>query len=170
MWLNREQLRQRIEEEGLITNYPHLDTQLTPNGFDLTAGEIHEFQGPGRLDFSNSEREIPDTEPIQPEKKDPGDDYGWWKLGPGAYKVVTNERVEIPNDLVGISDPRSSLLRMGAFIANGFWEAGFEGTAEFLLKVENPEGIEIKENARVCQLAFLEIEEVEEGYDGRYKA
>ncbi len=170
MWLNREKLETLIEEEDLISNYPHLETQITPNGFDLTVGEIHRLEDSGKLDFSNSEREIPETEPIEPEKKDPEDDYGWWELEAGVYKIVFNEKVKVPKDLVGVMEPRSSLLRMGAFTVNGFWEAGFEGTGECLLKVENSEGIEIKENARICQIAFTEMEEVEKGYDGRYNA
>jgi len=103
MFLNREQLKEMIEEENLVSNYPHLETQLQPNGFDLTAAEIHEYRGKGKLDFSNSEREIPETEPVDTEKKDPGDKYGWWKLEPGVYKVLMNERVEIPNNIVGFA-------------------------------------------------------------------
>ncbi|MFB6203604.1 MAG: deoxyuridine 5'-triphosphate nucleotidohydrolase [Candidatus Nanohaloarchaea archaeon] len=164
--LNREELREAIEN-GLIEDYPHLETQLTPNGFDLTAGEIHEFQGPGKLDFSNSEREIPDSEPIEPEKKDPEDDYGWWKLEPGAYKVVTNETVDLPEDMIALAFPRSSLLRMGASIENGVWDAGFRGRSSFMLVVENPDGIEIKENARVNHIIFRRVNETE-GYSGRY--
>ncbi|MFB6114991.1 MAG: deoxyuridine 5'-triphosphate nucleotidohydrolase, partial [Candidatus Nanohalobium sp.] len=55
MILNREELRELIEEKGLIQNYVHLETQLTPQGFDLTVDEIHEYQGSGKLDFSNDE-------------------------------------------------------------------------------------------------------------------
>lgn len=169
MVLNREELRKLIEEQDLITNYPHLETQLTPNGFDLTVGEIHTFDGPGKLDFSNDERDIPDSTKLEPEKKQPDDKYGWWQLDPGVYKIRMNEKVNIPNDLVGMAFPRSSLLRMGAYIENAAWDAGYSGPGEFLLKVDNPEGIEIKENARVNQLVFLHMDETEDGYDGIYK-
>ncbi len=168
MILNREELRQAIED-GLIQDYPHLETQLTPNGFDLTAAEIHRYEGGGKLDFSNSEREIPDTEPIEPEKKTEDDDYGWWELEPGVYKIVTNEVVDLPNDLVAFAFPRSSLLRMGATINNGVWDGGYRGRSEFMLTVENPEGIEIKENARVNHIVFFHMEETEEGYSGVYQ-
>lgn len=167
MALNREQLKKRIEEENLLQNYPHLETQLQPHGFDLTAGEIHRYTGKGRLDFSNSEREVPETEPITPEKKNEGDEYGWWVLEPGVYKVVMNEKVDIPENLAGLAFPRSSLLRMGATIDNAVWDSGYTGTGAFMLTVSNPDGIEIKENARVNQLVFVEIDETE-GYDGEY--
>lgn len=168
MVLNQDQLENLIEQENLVSNYPHLETQLQPNGFDITVGEIHRITGSGKLDFSNSERQIPESEPIEPEKKSQEDEYGWWALDPGVYKIVMNERVDIPNDLTGFAFPRSSLLRMGATTENAVWDSGYTGTGEFLLRVENPEGIEIKENARVNQIVFLEMDEVEEGYQGRY--
>lgn len=169
MTLNREELRELIEEKGLLQNYIHLETQLTPQGFDLTVDEIHEYQGSGKLDFSNDEREIPDSEPIQPEKKDPEDEYGWWKLDQGTYKVVMNEKVDIPNDLAGYAFPRSSLLRMGVTIENAVWDSGFTGTGSFKISVDNSEGVEIKENARVNQLVFERVDQTEEGYNGKYQ-
>jgi dUTP pyrophosphatase len=168
MKLNSKELREAVED-GLVENYPHLETQLTPNGFDLTAAEIHRFEDSGKLDFSNSEREIPETEKIQPEKKDEEDDYGWWKLEPGAYKIRTNEIVDLPEDVIAFAYPRSSLLRMGCTIENGVWDAGFRGRSEFLLIVQNDEGVEIKENARVNHIVFEKIRETEEGYEGRYQ-
>jgi dUTP pyrophosphatase len=167
MVLNKKQLKQKITKEDLINDYIHLETQLQPAGFDVTAKEIHKMKEPGKLDFSNSEREIPETRELKPEKKKPGDDYGWWKLKPGAYKVVMNEKVDIPENLVGVAHPRSSLLRMGCTIGNALWEPGYTGPGEFVLIVQNPEGVEIKENARVNQLTFEEIDETE-GYKGRY--
>lgn len=168
MFLNREALQQMIERETLFTHYIDLETQLQPNGFDVTVDEIHGFDEGGKLDFSNSEREIPSTRKLEPElENDLNDDYGWWSLDPGAYKVVMNERVKIPEDIFGIAFPRSSLLRMGASTENAFWDAGYEGGGEFMLNVRNPEGVKIKENARINQIAFVQIEETE-GYNGMY--
>lgn len=168
MPLNKEEIRNLIEEEDLIENYIHLETQITPNGFDFTVKEIERFKEKGKLDFSNDEREIPETEPMEPEKKDPEDKYGWWELEEGVYKIKTNEIVNIPSDLVGIAFPRSSLLRMGCFIQNGIWDGGFSGRSEFLLYV-GPNGVDIKENARVDQVMFFKMDEVERGYDGAYQ-
>ena len=168
MKLNNEQLREAVEQ-GLVENFIDLETQLTPNGFDLTAKEIHRFKDSGKLDFSNSEREIPDTEKVEAQRKDEGDEYGWWHLEPGAYKIKTNEIVDLPEDVIGFAYPRSSLLRMGCTIENGVWDAGFRGTSEFLLIVENEDGVDIKENARVNHIVFEKIESTEQGYEGRYQ-
>lgn len=168
MKLNDEQLKEAVEN-GLVENIIDLETQLTPNGFDMTAKEIHMFKDSGKLDFSNSEREIPETEKVEPVKRNEQDEYGWWKLEPGAYKIKTNEVVDLPEDVIGFAYPRSSLLRMGCTIENGVWDAGFRGRSEFLLIVENKEGVEIKENARVNHIVFEKIEETEQGYEGRYQ-
>lgn len=167
MKLNNEQLEDAVEN-GLIEDYIDLETQLTPNGFDFTAAEIHRFKESGKLDFSNSEREIPETEKIEPVKKDEEDEYGWWHLQPGAYKIKTNEIVDLPENVIAFAYPRSSLLRMGCTIENGVWDAGYRGRSEFLLIVENEDGVEIKENARVNHIVFERIEETE-GYEGRYQ-
>lgn len=167
MPLNREQLKRQIKN-GLIQNYIDLDNQLTPNGFDLTVKEIHKFKDSGKVDFSNSERDIPETKKIKPIKKNKDDDYGWWNLDKGCYKIKTNEIVDIPKNLSGFAYPRSTLLRMGATIENGVWDGGFKGQSSFLLIVQNEQGIEIKENARVNHIVFEHMSETREGYKGRY--
>jgi dUTP pyrophosphatase len=166
MPLNREEI-ENLVEKGLITHFIDLDTQLQPAGFDVTVDEIHEFEESGALDFSNGEREISSSRRIEPEKREENDDYGWWELDPGAYKVVMNEKVDIPDDLVGVAMPRSSLLRMGATTENAFWDPGYAGGGEFLLLVKNSDGIEIKENARINQLMFFRTDETE-SYSGIY--
>lgn len=168
MPLNKQELQKQIQEKGLIQNYIDLETQLPPQGFDLTVGEIHEYKGRGKLDFSNSEREIPKSEKIRPEKESEEDEYGWWHLSQGVYKVVMNEKVDIPEDLMAYAFPRSSLLRMGCSIENAVWDAGTTVEGTCLLKVENPEGVDVKENARFNQIIFHRLKEVEEGYSGDY--
>ncbi len=167
--LNREEIKKLIEEKGVVKNYCNLDIQLMPNGIDITLAEVFEFDSAGALDFSNSERVIPEGKAILPVKEKSGDEYGWWKLERGAYKVRPNEVFKMPNDLIAISFPRSSLLRMGAYTHTAFWDAGFEGKVEFLLVVEYPYGNRLKQNARITQVNFIPITETIKGYDGIYK-
>lgn len=167
--LNRQEIEILIKEKELIVNYIDLDTQLTPNGFDLTVSNVFEFDTQGALDFSNKERMVPQGREIQPEKKDPKDKWGWWDLKKGAYKIKTNETVDLPNDLIAIAFSRTSLLRVGAFTQHGVWDAGFKGKGEFILVVENPKGIRLKQNARIAQLIFERINETSHGYKGIYR-
>jgi len=166
--LNKEEIRELIEKENLIEGYVSLEKQLTPNGFDLSVGKVFSFNSAGALDFSNSERVIPIGEELLPVKKKDSDKYGWWKLNRGAYKFRTNEAVNLPNNLAGCAFSRTSILRMGAFTQNGVWDAGFKGKGEFIFVVQNQNGVEIKQNARVVQLVFFRVEKTEE-YNGIYK-
>ena len=167
--LNREEIHRLIEQKRLVTDYCKLDLQLNPNGFDLTAGSIFEFLGQGELDFSNKERKLPEVRELAPEKKSPEDKFGWWNLGPGAYKVRTNETISLPKDLAAIAFARSSLLRMGVSTQNGVWDAGFCGRSEFILIVGNSHGLRLKQNARVIQIVFTRINETNVGYQGIYQ-
>lgn len=166
---NKNEIERLIKENNLITDYINLDTQLTPNGFDLTVSNIFEFKSRGALDFSNKERVVPAQEEIIPQKENPRDKFGWWDLKKGAYKVKTNETINLPNDLAAICFSRTSLLRMGAFTQHGVWDAGFKGKGEFILVIENPAGTKLKQNARIAQLIFLKINEVKQGYNGIYQ-
>jgi deoxycytidine triphosphate deaminase len=166
--LNKYQIQDFIEKEKLIENYFSLSTQLTPNGFDLTVEKIFCFDASGALDFSNKERVVPKGEEVPPVKKGSGEKFGWWDLKKGAYKIRTNEKVNLPENLVAFAYSRTSLLRMGAFTHHGVWDAGFQGKGEFILVVENEQGIKIKQNARVAQLVFFSVCETQ-GYQGVYK-
>ncbi|MFA5008928.1 MAG: deoxyuridine 5'-triphosphate nucleotidohydrolase [Candidatus Omnitrophota bacterium] len=166
--LNKQEIKKLVEEKKLLEGHIDLETQLTPNGFDLTAGKIYEFDACGAVDFSNKERVVPEGKELIPEKQKPEDKFGWWTLKTGAYKVRTNETVNLPNDLVAQAFTRTTLLRMGAFTQHGVWDAGFTGRGEFVLIVGNPCGIKIKQNARIAQLVFLPTRETE-GYKGIYK-
>lgn len=166
--LNKRQIRQLINEHKLIADCINVEKQVTPNGFDLTVGRIFEFDASGALDFSNNERVLPQGKEMVPQKRNPEDTYGWWELARGAYKIMTNETVTIPNNMLALGFTRTSLLRMGAFTQNGVWDAGFKGKSEFILVVENPFGITVKENARIVQLVFFAIDETE-SYKGIYQ-
>lgn len=169
MLLNRQEIARLIKEQNLIEDYINLDIQLTPNGFDLTVGAVFEFDTSGALDFSNKEREIPETKELMHEKKKTEDKFDWWNLKKGAYKIRANENFNLPNDLVVVAFPRSSLLKVGVFTHTGVWDAGFKGKSEFILVVENPAGLRLKQNARIVQVIFMKMNPTQQGYQGIYQ-
>ena len=167
--LNRQEILKLIKEKELIVGYINLDTQITSNGFDLTVEKVFLFDTPGALDFSNKERRVPSGKEILPKKENPKDNFCWWNLKKGAYKIRTNEIINLTKDLVALAFSRTSLLRMGAFTQHGVWDAGFKGRGEFILVVANPKGIKIKQNARIAQLVFVKINATDKGYQGVYQ-
>jgi len=63
--LSSEEIKRRIENDGLIRDYIDLETQLQPNGFDCTLRSIARLKGCGRVDFDNTMRELPKLEEIK---------------------------------------------------------------------------------------------------------
>lgn len=164
MILTGQEIRELIKNSKLIADFIDLDKQVQVHGFDLTVNEISEFLDEGVVDFSNAERKIPETKKLELDKND------FWALKPGVYKIKTNETITMPLDLAGIAQTRSTLLRMGALVSTGFWDAGFSGKSEFLLNVINPKGIKVKKNAKIVQISFFKLSgNVKTGYDGAYK-
>lgn len=161
--LNDQAIRRLITSHQLVTDYKDLDTQLQPSGFDITLRHVEAYVGAGAADYSNRERVIAETKPLEP------DPEGWFSLPPGAYKVIYNETVQMPLDVAAIARTRSTLLRNGAAIATAVWDPGYRGRSSSLLVVHNPHGIRLKRDARVAQLIFFHTGEVERGYRGVYQ-
>jgi dUTP pyrophosphatase len=161
--LNDKILRKLITEHNLVTGYLDLDKQLQPSGFDLSLDSVEAYLGGGAVDFSNKERVIAETRPIEP------DNDGWINLEKGVYKVVYNEVVKMPMNVAAIARTRSTLLRNGAEVGTAVWDPGYEGRSSSMLIVHNPHGFRLKKDARVAQLIFFETGDVEKGYSGVYQ-
>ena len=160
--LSKDEIRRLIKEKSLISDYVDLETQLQPNGFDCTLRKVARIKGHGRLDFDNSERVIPDTEEVEF-----SDD--WVFLEKGYYRAYINEVVRIPEDMMALARPGSSLIRAGANILTAVWDAGYIGRSEVGLVVYNEDGIWLKRNARIVQLVFFRLDSETEGYSGIYR-
>ena len=135
------------------------------DGVDFTLREVSVFRSePGVIDFDNSQRRTPATDPLAP------DDTGWWKLKPGPYWVVYNEIVNIPADAFALARTRSSLLRSGASVKTALWDSGYSGRSGSLLVVENPAGLHLQRDARIIQLVFFGLDEpADKTYAGLYQ-
>lgn len=163
--LGREALLERIQGDSpLIADFVSIDDQLQPNGFDLSLAEVGRFAGGGAIGRANASRVLPKVRPL------PFDDRGWLHLGAGPYQIVFNEIVSLPNDVMALGRPRSSLCRVGATIVTAVWDAGYTGRSTAMLVVENPDGFRVERDARLMQLVFLTLNvPTARGYDGAYQ-
>jgi dUTP pyrophosphatase len=161
--LNAKEIRQLIETCELISDYVNLDKQLQPAGFDLSLSQVHAYRDGGSVDFSNDERVIASTEPVEL------DEDGWYFLPQGCYQIVYNEVVSMPLDIVAIARSRSTVLRNGATVETAVWDPGYRGRSSSLLVVHNPYGIRLKKDARVTQLIFYRIQKTRDSYTGIYQ-
>jgi dUTP pyrophosphatase len=83
--------------------------------------------------------------------------------------VSFKEIVNLPNHIMALGRPRSSLIRMGASVVTAVWDAGYRGRSEAMLSVLHHEGITIYENARLLQLIFFQLSGKTVAYDGIYQ-
>lgn len=163
--LGKDALHRRItSERPLIGGWLNLDQQLQPNGFDLTLREIGRHRGAGTIATDNAGRVLPEIAPL------PFDVDGFVELTPGPYYIIFNEIVDLPNDLMALGRPRSSLGRCGVAIHSAVWDAGYRGRSASLLVVSNPDGFRVARDARLLQLIFFTLDaSVAEGYQGVYQ-
>lgn len=151
-----------IEKRGLVRD-TIAASQFQPAGVDVSLKEAYTYKNAGKIDFDNKERKISDVEPVPFVNEE-------IMLAPGAYKVIFNEYVHIPQDAAAFCYPRSSLLRSGITLECAVWDPGYEGRSEALLIVSNPHGAIFKRNAKIGQLVFVKLsEKTAHTYEGVYK-
>lgn len=150
----------------LVENMIDPAVQVQPAGIDLSLQKIFAFASTAQIAFTQAETSLPDYEEVEFEPS------GSIRLSPGPYKLLVNEIVNVPSNLVGLAQPRSTMLRCGATINTALWDPGYSGRSELLLVVHNRHGLVLARNARVAQLCFYELGSSlaeGEGYQGRYQ-
>ena len=163
--LSSSTLRALIHSKSpLIRDFRDLETQVQPNGFDLTLGAIALYRGAGVVGQANADRVLPELDAIEFNAD------SWMDLQPGIYHVMYNEIVAIPLDLMALGRPRSTLNRVGATIHTAVWDAGYEGRSTSLLSVMNPSGVRLQRHTRIMQLVFFPVSNPPAtGYEGAYQ-
>ncbi len=151
------------QEPPLIEGCINLEEQLQPNGVDLTLREVAMLQSPGKVAASNSQRVVSTLSPLV------FDGLGFIQLAPGIYSITYNEVVHLPQNIMALATPRSSLLRCGVTVNTAVWDAGYSGRSQSLLVVYHPQGFQLQRNARVIQLVFFRLTDQTQGYQGIYQ-
>lgn len=162
--LSKTDIQRLLQQEPpLLEGYINLEEQLQPNGVDLTLREIALLQSSGRITISNSQRLVSSLAPLV------FDGLGFIDLIAGAYMITYNEIVHLPNNIMALAKPRSSLLRCGVTIETAVWDAGYSGRSQSLMVVHNERGFRLQKNARMAQLVFFQLTQETEGYQGTYQ-
>jgi len=163
--LTKEDIMELLKSNPpLIAEAIDIDEQLQPNGIDLTVREISDFSSRGNLAEDNEGRVLSKIAPLV------FDSRGSIDLMPGAYLIAFNEIVNLPNDIMALARPRSSLNRCGVSIHSAVWDAGYSGRSQSLLVVYNRHGFQLHKNARVLQLVFFHLSQgVAHGYSGKFQ-
>ncbi len=82
----------------------------------------------------------------------------------------TLERIELPNNILGILHLRSSFTREGVIGSLALVDPGFKGQLTILLFNSGKEAITIKKSEPFIQITFFRLEKsASAGYRGRYQ-
>jgi dUTP pyrophosphatase len=162
--LSKQDIQRLLEQKPpLVDGYIDLKAQLQTNGFDLTLREVALPQTSGRIARDDNQRLVSNLAPLV------FDGLDFIDLIPGAYIITYNEIVHLPNNVMALARPRSSLLRCGVTVGTAVWDAGYFGRSQSLMVVYNPQGFHLQRNARIVQLIFLPLTGETEGYHGTYQ-
>jgi dUTP pyrophosphatase len=151
-------------DQPLVSGLVDINTQLQPNGIDLTLGSLEALTGPGQIGLTNDDRILAPAVDV-PFGRD-----GYVHLVPGVYIARLNEAVALPANVMALAKPRSSLLRNGVTVNNAVWDAGYAGRSQVQLVVSNPQGFRVAKNARIVQMVFLTLDTATDTlYSGIYQ-
>lgn len=169
MPLASNEIRRRVVEEKLISDYQNLDEQVQVNGFDLTITKIEKPITPSLIlkkgKFLPQTIEVPLSNMIT--EITSGEAIRGWNLPVGSYLATINETINLPKDLCAIVIQRSTLARSEVYHSCSFWDAGYNGKGTVSIIVDNPTFLE--KDARAVQMIFLEVQGEGKLYNGQYQ-
>lgn len=153
----------RIIEEKIITNVT--PKAIQPQGVDVRVKEIREVIGTGQVTVDATY--LPKYHLVEVSTGVFGDKY--YTLLPGkCYEVVLMEGFDIPNGRALDFKTRSSLVRCGAIVESGQFDAGFKTkNGGCFIYVTNR--IKIEVGARIAQAIVTETDLSEDLYDGQWQ-
>lgn len=117
---------------GLLIGENFVEKNLTPNGYDLTIGEVKVNSDPISTDA----------------------------LVPGASRFLVSSRefMNLPDDVIGMIWIRSSYARKGVLGSFGLVDAGFRGNLTLTFYNSSTEELEIRGGDRIAQIVFIRLE------------
>ncbi|MFZ2555854.1 MAG: dCTP deaminase [Minisyncoccia bacterium] len=163
--LTREEILQRVKEGNIVVS-PSLDSfQVQAHAIDLRLGFT--FLLPKAWRMTKGGREAMMIDPL----RDHGPEYfdvieleqgQAFDLLPQEYVLVsTFETVKIPNDLMAVLYPRSSVNRKGLSVdLTGIIDSGYEGPLTLPIRNNTrSQVIQLHPGERICQIVFEELKQ-----------
>lgn len=154
-----------ILERQIVSNYDP-ENAIQQQGIDLRLGEVWALSGIGKIPKEGKTRLPKRSYQVQTFQEPDGSEY--YRLNPGYYEICLLEGISIPDDCAMILKSRSSLVRCGAEVTSGQFDAGFRTeTAGCYLVVRRE--IWIEKGSRICQALVYASNPVQNLYNGQYQ-
>jgi deoxycytidine triphosphate deaminase len=167
MVLGISEIQKLIKDKKLIENLSDREKN-EPEGavIDLRLDKLFKLAGKGFIGIT--ERKTPDVKEICAyDKKTPKK----YTIKPQEYYLAkTVEVIHLPENLVALFVPRSSLFRSGLILSSGNTNPGFVGPLYFGLYNASSCEFEFEMGARFCSIYFMEIKgKVKNLYRGQWQ-
>jgi deoxycytidine triphosphate deaminase len=155
-----DKILELIDKKKLIENVDKNNVQ--PSGVDLRAKTVYRLKNGGYLGLKN--RQTPNVDIVSDKI---GDKI---ILEPNEFVLVeTMEKVNMPNDLLALIFPRSSLFRCGVSLHTAVVDPGFIGTLTFGMKNLSDHPFELEIGSKIGQIVFEEVKGNDKLYNGKYQ-
>lgn len=166
MVLGVEELLKLVKEKEIVKNLSERELKNPEGaGFDLRIGELYEVQGGGFLGIE--ERETPEMKLVAKYEKKENLKI---EIKPHTYYTLkTVESVNMPDDLLAIMTPRSTLFRSGIYIFGGQTPPGYKGGLTMGLYNFRNEKFYLEMGARVVHIMFFEVKGKSNLYRGQWQ-
>ena len=166
MVLGIKELHRLVKEKDLVTNLSERELENPEGaGFDLRIGELYKVTGQGFMGVT--ERETPDMEPIATYEEGKTLEV---RLAPRTYYLMkTIEDVNIPENLLAIMTPRSTMFRSGIYIFGGQVPPGYQGGLNMGIYNFRDEEFRLEIGSRVVHIMFFEVKGEGNLYRGQWQ-
>lgn len=166
MILGVKKLLQLVKEKKLVESLSERELKNPEGaGFDLRIGEIYNLSGSGFLGVE--ERKTPSVKLVvkfDSQKKTS------FVFKPGQYYLMkTIEKVNMPENILILFRPRTTIFRSGLMIFTGNVSPGYQGELVFGIVNLGPIEIRIELGARVVHAMFFEVKGKTNSYRGQWQ-
>lgn len=166
MILGVQELLKLVKEKKLVENLSQRELENPEGaGFDLRIGELYEVEGKGFLGIE--ERETPKAKLMA---KYDENKIERAELLPNTYYLLkTLEKLNMPEDILALATPRSTLFRSGVYIFGGQTPPGYQGELTMGLYNFRQEPFELEMGSRVLHIMFFEVKGESNLYRGQWQ-
>jgi deoxycytidine triphosphate deaminase len=167
MFLGIDELLEFVKNKGLVENLSSRELENPEGtGFDLRVGVISVFTGDEKALLTVDKRKTPSSKVLASISQ--GNQIV--SIESGQYVLATTiERVNMPDSLVGIIRPRSTLYRSGIILSSGQVNPGYVGELTFGFYNASPYPFSLEIGARIAHILFGCIEGRAEPYKGQWQ-
>lgn len=159
-----KKLLKLVKEKKLVENLAERELRNPEGaGFDVRVGGVYKTEGEGFLGID--ERKTPEGELVAsfPEQKE-------YILEPNEYVLIkTIEKVNLPENLVMLNFPRSTLYRCGILFLATQTAPGYRGNLVYGLKNLGGNPFKLELGARIAHIMFYEVQGRGNKYKGQWQ-